>query len=188
MKLTFDSKLKGMTELNRGLFDMTVSIPAIKVRKNDYNAVKRALKNSILESLVSMRKFQELSQSDPLYDTHKFILLDPDMFKLESIGDDVRKELAEILKIDAGDDQETQLKSKIEQIELKLGYEDLKFDEVIRAIIPDEILNENVSVKSYSIIGHIAHFNLRDVVLTYKNVIGMIYLFIFSKPQYNADI
>lgn len=51
-------------------------------------------------------------------------------------------------------------------------YEDLKFEDVLKAILPDSILNENINAKSYSIIGHVAHFNLRDKILDYKHIIG----------------
>lgn len=56
-----------------------------------------------------------------------------------------------------------------------IAYEDLKFEDVLKAILPDDILNENISAKSYSIIGHIAHFNLRDKILDYKEIIGKLF-------------
>lgn len=56
-----------------------------------------------------------------------------------------------------------------------INYDDLKFEDVLKAILPDAIQNENISAKSYSIIGHVAHFNLRDKILDYKGIIGKWY-------------
>ena len=68
------------------------------------------------------------------------------------------------------------LDSSFEQLLIELNYNDYKFDDIMKAVIPDDLLNENVNVKSYSIIGHIAHFNLRDKVLDYKSLIGDVLL------------
>jgi tRNA G37 N-methylase Trm5 len=169
MKLTFDARLKGMKVLEKELFNMKVKVPAIKVRKNDYNALKRSLRSLTLESLATARKFQDLNENDALHGTHKYILLDPDVFKFESLNDTIKNEVSQILKLDSGEEA---LKNVIEDVELNIGYDDLKFDEVMRAIIPDELQAESINVKGYSIIGHIAHFNLRDLVLDYKHIIG----------------
>lgn len=64
-------------------------------------------------------------------------------------------------------------KDLVEKMQIEVTYEDLKFEDVLKAILPDNILNENISAKSYSIIGHIAHFNLRDEILDFKNIIGI---------------
>ena len=70
--------------------------------------------------------------------------------------------------VDRADD----FSSNFETIPIELVYSDFKFDDIMRAVIPDELLNDNVNVKSYSVIGHIAHFNLRDKILDYKTLIG----------------
>ena len=168
--LTFDAKLKGMTELDRSLFKAKISLPAIKVPKKEYGQVRRILRNQTLESFVSTRKYQNLSESDPLYHSHKFLIFDPDMFGVETLEADTKTELAQALKLENAADES--LRKVIESIEIEISYEDLKFEEVIKAIIPDELAAENVTVKGYSIIGHIAHFNLRDQLSPYKKIIG----------------
>jgi tRNA G37 N-methylase Trm5 len=70
------------------------------------------------------------------------------------------------------DDGEQKLDDFLEKINVELNYEDLRFEDVMKAILPDDLLNENITAKGYSVIGHIAHFNLREKILDYKHLIG----------------
>jgi tRNA (guanine37-N1)-methyltransferase len=175
MRLTFDSKLKGMKTLDKKMFDMQVTVPCIRVKKSDYNSIKRSLRSMTLESLQNIKKFSELNEADdPQAKTHKLLILDPDLFIYEKLDQNVREELYEFLKKDKNLTDNSELEKCIEKIQISIGYDDLKFDDVMKAVIPEELQAENVNVKGYSIIGHIAHFNLRDQVLDYKNIIGQV--------------
>ena len=68
--------------------------------------------------------------------------------------------------------QSENLCDSIEKLSLELKYVDLKFEDVMKAILPDDLLNENITAKGYSVIGHIAHFNLKEKILDYKHIIG----------------
>lgn len=171
MKLSFDPSLKGMKLLKREMFNLELSVPAIRVRKNNFIDIKKFLKNFVFDS-VNLKKYQDLSPEDPLHSSHKYIILDPEKFQFEKLEPEIKQEISKF--VENGDPNCSEI---VENLSIKLGYDDLKFDDVMRAIIPDEIINENVNVKGYSIIGHIAHFNLRDQVLEYKNIIGKTFCF-----------
>eukprot|EP00906_Rhabdomonas_costata_P019452 RCo028402 len=55
---------------------------------------------------------------------------------------------------------------------LKVGYDDMTADEVLRSILPAELAVPS----SFEQVGHIAHLNLRDGHLAFKDVIGQVLL------------
>jgi tRNA (guanine37-N1)-methyltransferase len=167
MKFNFKPELKGIKKIEKSLFEMTISLPAIKVKKHSYSDVRKLLREFAFDSVTNFKKYQELKETDPLCSTHKYMLLDPDSFKINQLDDKIKQDLLKLLNEDEKD-----LNLLIENLQIQVGYDDLKFEDVIKAIIPDNLLTENVNVKGYSIIGHIAHFNLRDKILDYKNIIG----------------
>ncbi|XP_052847550.1 tRNA (guanine(37)-N1)-methyltransferase [Drosophila gunungcola] len=54
--------------------------------------------------------------------------------------------------------------------ELELGYENWSANEILKSVLP----LEEEGLTSYSRIGHIAHLNLRDHLLPYKQLIGQV--------------
>lgn len=169
MKLVFDPALKGNKELNRDLFKTSITVSAIKIRKIDLIKVRRLLKNYSFDKIISCKRFTNLDESDKLFESHKYIFLDPDTFNYENLDTKLKEELDNILK---QDENKTELATPVEQKAIDLEYTDFKFEDVVKAVIPDELLKENVNIKGYSVIGHIAHFNLREKILAYKNLIG----------------
>ena len=172
MKLSgFDSTLKGMKVLDRDKFKQKIKLPAIRIRKHDFNVLKRLLRQFALELSANTKKLQDID------DTYKYVLLDPAQFELSKLSEETKKELLEVLASEASQDVESKsnderLAKLVNYLDVELTYDDFKFDDIMRAVIPDELLNENVNVKGYSVIGHIAHFNLRDKILDYKHMIG----------------
>ena len=57
---------------------------------------------------------------------------------------------------------------EVSQHELKLTYDNLKTEEILRAVLPE---GQDVT-SGFSRVGHIAHMNLRDHQLPYGNLIG----------------
>lgn len=55
------------------------------------------------------------------------------------------------------------------EFDLVLNYEHWTAEEILRAILPAEVTE---IPSAFETIGHIAHVNLRDVHLPYKNIIG----------------
>ena len=170
MKLIFDKRLKGIKELDKSLFKVNVELPGIKIKKNDYSNAKRLLKPYLFESLISTKRIIDANSSE----SFKYILLDPETFNFDSLDESAKKELAKYISSDSNEVNQEKISKYVDQLPVELNYDDFKYEEVIKAIIPDELLNDHVGAKSYSIIGHIAHFNLRDKILDYKNIIGKI--------------
>ncbi len=55
---------------------------------------------------------------------------------------------------------------------IEMNYNHYSFHEILESVLPIEEVKEIPS--SFEHIGHIAHFNLRDEQLPYKELIGMI--------------
>ena len=56
--------------------------------------------------------------------------------------------------------------------ELQLGYEHLSVEEVLRKVLPSGVEIPS----SFEQVGHLAHLNLRDEVLSFKHIIGQVIL------------
>ncbi|KAG7466263.1 hypothetical protein MATL_G00162880 [Megalops atlanticus] len=59
---------------------------------------------------------------------------------------------------------------EVQNYELRMTYENLKSEEVLRAVLPE---GQDVT-SGFSRVGHIAHMNLREHQLPYKNLIGQV--------------
>jgi len=57
---------------------------------------------------------------------------------------------------------------------LRLGYDYWKSEEILAAVLPEELLNEIPC--GFTIVGHVAHLNIRDQYLPYKAMIGQVVL------------
>ena len=60
------------------------------------------------------------------------------------------------------------------QYNLKMEYEDWDYYEIITSILPEDLLEEVPS--GYTLTGDIAHVNLREAYLPYKQIIGQVIL------------
>ncbi len=78
------------------------------------------------------------------------------------------KELSNILK-----DSPVKI-NRIESIEVKLGYDNISYEDIIKEILPDN--NFKDFPRSFEIIGSIAHVNIREEFLEYKYLIGALIL------------
>ncbi|KAG1950378.1 tRNA (guanine(37)-N1)-methyltransferase isoform X2 [Pimephales promelas] len=153
--------VRGMTELDRAAFSVTVSVPAIRIPTNVLNKLVKSLKKVALQRPGLKRvvdEHKEDGNTDCSNGEHRLMLLDPN-----SITDLFGSEEAEALKA-YGVPQE------IQRYELKLTYENLKSEEILRAVLPE---GQDVT-SGFSRVGHIAHMNLRDHQLPYKKLIGQV--------------
>lgn len=143
-------KISISSEFNRKDFTKTVSVPILKIdsEKVNLNNVVRLLKSSLLK----VQKFQAIKDGK--------IFLNPDKVKNyeELPVDDLEKTGINSTSFDFED--------------IELSYDNWKADELIRAIIPDNL----ESATSFSRIGHIIHLNLKDELLPYKSAISQIFL------------
>ncbi|XP_069495025.1 tRNA (guanine(37)-N1)-methyltransferase [Ambystoma mexicanum] len=144
--------VRGMTTLDRSAFKRTITVPAVKVKKEVIHKLMKSLK-SILIQRPGLK-----SMVDDMSDDKKLVLLDPDKISsCESFG---KSELAVL--------EELGITPEIIKYDLELPYEIFKTDEILRAVLPE---GQDVT-SGFSRIGHIAHMNLRDHQLPYKNLIG----------------
>ncbi|VDP15037.1 unnamed protein product, partial [Soboliphyme baturini] len=58
---------------------------------------------------------------------------------------------------------------EIRHEELKLGYENWQIDDVLKAVLPD-----GLSLSAHTIVGHIAHVNLKAELLPFRFLIGQV--------------
>lgn len=135
---------------NREDFIKTISVPILKIdTKNvNLNDVVRLLKSYLLK----VQKFQAVKDEK--------IFLNPD------VVENFRQLPADELKKSGIDS------TCFEFEDITLTYENWKADELVRAIIPENL----ESVTSFSRIGHIIHLNLKDELLPYKSAISQIFL------------
>lgn len=145
---------RGMTVLERDAFTQTVVVPAIRIPTRVLNRLVKSLKKVALQR-PGLRRVVDDDETDR---EHRLLLLDPQSIKS---ADSFGPEEAAALKA-------LGVEPEIRHYELRLTYENLKSEEVLRAVLPE---GQDVT-SGFSRVGHIAHMNLRDHQLPYKQLIG----------------
>ncbi|XP_012579854.1 PREDICTED: tRNA (guanine(37)-N1)-methyltransferase [Condylura cristata] len=149
------SDVRGMTELDRTAFKKTITIPVLRVKKEIVNKLMRLLKRTALQRPGIKRVIE-----DPEDEESRLIMLDPHkMFT----GNSFEKAELSILK-------QLNVNPQISKYNLELTYENFKSEEILRAVLPE---GQDVT-SGFSRVGHIAHLNLRDHQLPFKNLIGQV--------------
>uniref|UniRef100_A0A671LRF1 tRNA methyltransferase 5 n=1 Tax=Sinocyclocheilus anshuiensis TaxID=1608454 RepID=A0A671LRF1_9TELE len=155
--------VRGMTELDRAAFSQTVSVPAIRIPTIILNKVVKSLKKVALQRPGLKRVVEEHNEDgnkDSSKGEHRLLLLDPNSI---TSADSFGSEEAEALKAYG-------VAQEIQKYQLKLTYENLKSEEILRAVLPE---GQDVT-SGFSRVGHIAHMNLRDHQLPYRKLIGQV--------------
>lgn len=150
--------VRGMKALDRKLFLRTISIPSLKVPSQYIGALTKTLKVSLLK-MQKVKPVADLAKDDPQNKSHKLFLLNP--VKFQSGDDFSMEDLKRLAEFDVD-------VKNLTYVDLEVGYENWNCAEILRAVLPEDV--EGVS--SYSIIGHIAHLNLKPEVMDYKHLIG----------------
>lgn len=153
MQLTLPASVKGMTELDREQFTQIVHVPFVNVPGECLNSSKWKNVLLVLHAFKNVRQLQG---------TLRQVLLDPDQVQSK----------ADLIGHVPGIDE--YVEQSFDFTAITITYENYTVEEVIKAIVPYDLFDDKrVNTGSgYSIIGHIAHFNLRDEVLPFKHVIG----------------
>ena len=156
MHLKLPTSLKGMTELDREQFTQTITVPYVNIPVECIQTSK--WKNSLL-TLPLLKSVRDLQ---PISKTYKQVLFDPDVVRNK---EDVIKMIPSISKY---------AEESFDFTQLTVTYTNYSIEQVIKAILPDDLGNDKPinTGSGYSLIGHIAHFNLKDAVLPYKHIIG----------------
>lgn len=139
--------VRGSTTLDRDLFRKVIEVPALRIEARKCSTFLRNFRRPLLNQ---PRLKNIISDDDDK--TKKLLLLRP--------GADLNEtERSFIAEQDA---------TKIVH-SLVLSYDFWTAEQVLRAILPLEVTEVP---SAFETIGHIAHVNLRDNQLKYKNVIG----------------
>ncbi|XP_077476675.1 tRNA (guanine(37)-N(1))-methyltransferase [Stigmatopora argus] len=149
-------QVRGMTSLDKEAFAQTITVPALRVPTRFLNKVMKSLKKATIQRPGLPRVVQDKEESPDF----RLVLLDPHRV---SSGASFSEDEAEALRsFDVSQD--------LQQYDLKLTYDNLKSEEVLEAVLPQ---GQDVT-SAFSRIGHIAHMNLRDHQLPYRNLIGKV--------------
>ena len=149
---------RAMRVLDRAFFKKTVPLAAVKMTSNTQIAPFRKLLGRDILSL----EWQSPVKSDPLdKNAPKCLLLRPEIRPNDpSTWTPKLSELVDSKQI------------SIAQYDLKLSYDDWNYHDIIDSVLPDEGLDDKPA--GFAAVGHVAHLNLRDHYLPYKNLIASI--------------
>uniref|UniRef100_A0A8C9W066 tRNA (guanine(37)-N1)-methyltransferase n=1 Tax=Scleropages formosus TaxID=113540 RepID=A0A8C9W066_SCLFO len=146
-------EVRGMISLDREAFSRTVTVPALRVQKEVLGKLVKSLKKVALH-LPGVKRVLEDD------DKHRLLLLDPTRVSSPSSFGETETQALEKLGVPL----------ELHSHELRLTYGNLKADEVLRAVLPE---GQDVT-SGFSRVGHVAHLNLREHQLPYKNLIGQV--------------
>uniref|UniRef100_A0AAQ4Q3N6 tRNA (guanine(37)-N1)-methyltransferase n=1 Tax=Gasterosteus aculeatus aculeatus TaxID=481459 RepID=A0AAQ4Q3N6_GASAC len=149
-------EVRGMTSLDKEAFTQTISVPALRVPTGVLNKVVKSLRKATIQRPGVPRVVQDKEESSDF----RLVLLDP--HRVSSLSSFSEAE-AEALR-------SFSVAEELQYYELRLTYHNLKSDEVLEAVLPQ---GQDVT-SGFSRVGHIAHMNLRDHQLPYKNLIGQV--------------
>ncbi|XP_070776952.1 tRNA (guanine(37)-N(1))-methyltransferase [Enoplosus armatus] len=149
-------EVRGMTSLDKEAFTQTITVPALRVPTGVLNKVVKSLRKSTIQRPGVPRVVQDKEESSDF----RLVLLDPHIVSSPS---SFREAEAEALRSFG-------VAEELQYYELQLTYHNLKSEEVLEAVLPQ---GQDVT-SGFSRVGHIAHMNLRDHQLPYKNLIGQV--------------
>lgn len=157
-KLTPPAAVRGMKSLDKSVFKREVQVLGLKVPVKAVGAVSKRFKAALLK-IPRIKPVAELSDTDADILTHKLFLFDPTKYGSSTDFSSDDREFLTAQCVDL---------LSIKQYDLTLTYENWMYDEILDAVLPEGI----EGVGGFSVIGHIAHLNLRDNLLNYKQLIG----------------
>ncbi|XP_047466966.1 tRNA (guanine(37)-N1)-methyltransferase [Mugil cephalus] len=148
--------VRGMTSLDKEAFTQAITVPALRVPTRVLNKVVKSLKKSTIQRPGVPRVVQDQEESSDF----RLVLLDPHKVSSPSSFSEAEAEALRSFGVT----------EELHYHELKLTYDNLKSEEVLEAVLPQ---GQDVT-SAFSRVGHIAHMNLREHQLPYKNLIGQV--------------
>ncbi|CAN6660794.1 tRNA (guanine(37)-N1)-methyltransferase [Trichomonascus vanleenenianus] len=147
-----------MKELDRDIFK--TKVPLIAAKLGDPSYITRINK----EAKKDLLQLQGVSRVVTVDET-KGLLLRDDIKDPASVYNSISEQSAELFKM---------ANSSFVPYTLELGYEYWKSDEILSAVLPEELLDEIPS--GFTNVGHIAHMNIREEYMPYRFLIGEVIL------------
>ena len=147
------SAVRGMKALNKELFRKTVKVPALQTTRDRVRTLLRDLKMNKLDGLC-VKSVCDVTPPEEGAKQLVAILLKPD-FKLSPAEEKCLTDGTELV-----------------ERELLLEFASWPIKTLLTAILPENL----VVPSAFETAGHIAHVNLRDEQLPYKQVIGEVLL------------
>lgn len=147
-------QVRGMTCLDREAFAQNITVPALRVPTGVLNKVVKSLRKSTIQRPGLPRVIHDKEECSDF----RLVLLDP--HKITSLASFNEDESEALRSFDVAEE--------LQKYELQLTYHNLKTEEVLEAVLPQ---GQDVT-SAFSRVGHIAHMNLREHQLQYKNLIG----------------
>ena len=140
--------VRGMKELDRDVFERKLVIPGLKIDAKHCSVVLKQLN----KCLLNQPKLRNIVPDAEGNSKKRIVLLNP--------NDVLTEEQQKLLE-----------KFSCERVNytLSLGYEYWTSDQILRAVLPEDIGEVTTAFES---VGHIAHMNLRENQLKYKQLIG----------------
>lgn len=150
------AEVRGMTSLDKEAFAQTITVPALRVPTGVLNKVVKSLKKSTIQRPGVPRVVQDQEESSDV----RLVLLDPHRVSSPKSFSEAEAEALRSFGV----------AEELQDYELSLTYDNLKTEEVLQAVLPQ---GQDVT-SGFSRVGHIAHMNLRDHQLPYRNLIGQV--------------
>ncbi|XP_050544765.1 tRNA (guanine(37)-N1)-methyltransferase-like isoform X1 [Daktulosphaira vitifoliae] len=137
--------VRGMKVFDIEKFSKKISVPTVEIDKENVVIANEILK----DKLIKLSNFKPIRNCD--YDNNKRVfILDPS-------------------KVSSFHDLNLNFTENFKYIDLLLGYENWKHEDIIRSVLPEDLM-----LSSYSSIGSIVHVNLKAELLEYKYIIGQV--------------
>ena len=143
--------VRGEKTLSREAFTAIITLPALRIEAKKCSLFLKKLSGSLLNQPRTRNIVPDTEHSKD----KKIVLLKPE--KSLATLDKEEQEFAESQGAEAT------------TYELVLTYKNWTAEQILRAVLPSEI---GEVPSSFETIGHIAHLNLRDSLLDFKNLIG----------------
>jgi len=151
------ASVRGMKVLDRDAFAMDVSVTGLKVPVKSIAVVRKRYGHWLLK-VRKLQPIAELNDNDVDRCSHRLFLFSPHYVKLDSAFGEGDRIFLSKNGVNLAD---------IQLYNIKVTYENFSYDDILDAILPAES-----AIGGFSVIGHIAHLNLRENMLEYKHIIG----------------
>lgn len=159
--ITIPESVRGMKILDKRAFTCSVQVPSLQVPLQRIGRFTKHSQHLSVLKKPGVKPIVDLDSNDPHAKTHKLLLLHPDEYSSESSFS------WEVQQIFSANDVDI---SSWKIVDLILEYENWTHSEILKAILPEE----SDGVSGFSQIGHIVHLNLKDELLDYKEIIGIL--------------